>query len=485
VSTEQNHVRVAIIGSGFAGLGMAIKLKQEGVDSFLIFERDDELGGTWQANHYPGCCCDVPSHVYSYSFELNAHWERSFAPQPEILAYLKRCVEKYGLRPHLRLRHEVTEATWDEAERLWRVQTAGGSFTADILVAGSGSLSEPKQPDLPGLERFKGTTFHSGRWNHEHDLAGERVAVIGTGASAIQFVPAIQPKVGRLHLFQRTAPWVIPRLDHKITPLEHKLLGLRYTPALVRAVLYWMLEFRVVGFRHPRVMKVADRMARRHLRRQVPDPSLQQRLLPGYIMGCKRILVSDDYYPSLTEENVEVVTDAIAEVREHSIVSKDGTEREVDTIIYGTGFSVTRPPIAERVRGREGRSLAEHWSTTMRAYKGTTVDGFPNFVMMTGPNTGLGHNSMVFMIESQLAYIMGALRTLRERGATTFEVRPEHVERYNDYIDRLMNGTVWTAGRCHSWYLDDTGRNTTLWPSFSWTYRRQTRRFDEHAYALS
>jgi cation diffusion facilitator CzcD-associated flavoprotein CzcO len=485
VSTHENHVRVAIIGSGFAGLGVAIKLKQEGVDSFLIFERADEVGGTWRANHYPGCCCDVPSHVYSYSFELNAQWERGFAPQPEILSYLKRCVEKYRLSPHLRLGHEVTAAAWDEADRLWRIDTAGGSFTADILVGAAGALSEPKDPDLPGLERFKGTTFHSGRWNHDHDLAGERVAVIGTGASAIQFVPAIQPKVGRLHLFQRTAPWVIPRMDHKITPVEHALLRIPYTPALVRAALYWLLELRVVGFRHPRVMKAADRMARRHLRRQVSDPELQRKLLPGYIMGCKRVLVSDDYYPSLTHDNIEVVTDRISEVREHSIVTQDGTEREIDTIVYGTGFAVTRPPIAERIRGRDGRSLAEHWGTSMRAYKGTTVAGFPNYVMMTGPNTGLGHNSMVFMIESQLAYIMGALRVLRERGARTFEVRPERVDSYNEYLDGLMDGTVWTAGRCHSWYLDDTGRNTTLWPSFSWTYRRQTRRFDEQAYALS
>jgi cation diffusion facilitator CzcD-associated flavoprotein CzcO len=309
--------------------------------------------------------------------------------------------------------------------------------------------------------------------------------VIGTGASSIQFVPAIQPDVKELHLFQRTPPWVIPRWDHEITKVEHTLLRIPGIPALVRAVLYWMLESRVWGFRHPWMMRIADRVARWHLKRQVSDPELRQKLLPDYVMGCKRILISDNYYPSLDKPNVDVVTDGIAEVKPHAIVTRDGTEREVDTIIFGTGFSVTKPPIAQRIRGKDGRTLAEHWATSMQAYKGTTVPGFPNFVMMTGPNTGLGHNSMVFMIESQLNYVMDALRVLRERGAQTFEVRRDVVERYGDELAEQMEGTVWTAGHCQSWYLDDTGRNTTLWPSFSWSFRRRTREFDPEVYEVA
>jgi cation diffusion facilitator CzcD-associated flavoprotein CzcO len=403
---------------------------------------------------------------------------------PEILAYLRHCAQKYGIRPRIRFNHEVTEAAWDDTDRVWRIESTGGRHTADVLVNGGGALSEPRAPEIAGLDRFQGTSFHSARWNHEHDLSGERVAVIGTGASSIQFVPAIQPEVGRLCLFQRTPPWVIPRWDHEITKAEHALLRIPFAPAFVRVVLYWLLESRVWGFRRPRLMKLADKVARWHLQRQVSDPGLREKLLPDYVMGCKRILISDNYYPALEQPNVELVTDGIAEVREHSIVTTAGVEHTVDTIIFGTGFEVTKPPIARRIRGREGRTLAEHWSTSMTAYKGTCVPGFPNFAMMTGPNTGLGHNSMVFMIESQLNYVMGAIQTMRSRGVRTFEVREQAVERYGAQLEKAMEGTVWTAGNCASWYLDDTGRNTTLWPSFSFRFRRQTREFDEESYEM-
>jgi cation diffusion facilitator CzcD-associated flavoprotein CzcO len=479
------HLRVAIIGAGFAGLGMAIRLEQVGAGPYAVFERGAEVGGTWRDNDYPGCCCDVPSHVYSYSFELNPKWTRGFAPHWEILDYLKGVAEKYGVRRHVRLEHEVTTARWDSAAEHWVVETTQGTFTADVLVNAGGALSEPKDPDIHGLDTFTGKTFHSARWDHDHDLDGERVAVIGTGASSIQFVPAIQPRVGRLHLFQRTPPWVMPRFDHEITKVEHALLRIPGVPALVRAVIYWLLETRVFGFRRPRIMHVADRVARWHLKRQVPDPELREKLQPDYTMGCKRILISDDYYPSLTKGNVEVVTDGIEEIREGSIVTKDGTEREVDTIIFGTGFSVTNPPIARKIVGKDGRSLAEHWAGSMQAYRGTTVAGFPNFVQMTGPNTGLGHNSMVFMIESQLNYVLDALRVLEERGAHTFEPHPAAVERYNAHLQAELEGTVWTAGHCQSWYLDDTGRNTTLWPTYSYAYRHRMREFDPDAYVLS
>ena len=479
------HLRVGIIGAGFAGLGMAARLKEAGVGPFLVFERFDGLGGTWRANHYPGCCCDVPSHVYSFSFELNKNWTRGFAPQWEILDYLESTADKYELRPHLRFGHEVTEAAWDDDAKHWRISTTQGDFTADVLVNGGGALSEPKAPDIPGVDTFEGKAFHSAKWDHDHDLTGERVGVIGTGASAIQFVPAIQPKVGHLTLFQRTPPWVIPRWDHEITRVEHLLLKLPFAEAVVRAALYWMLETRVVGFRRPRIMKAADRVARWHLKRQVSDDELRRKLTPGYVMGCKRILISDDYYPSLDQPNVDVETEGIERITARGIVTKDGREHEVDTIIFGTGFEVTKPPSAQRLRGRDGRTLAEHWATTMQAYKGTTVPGFPNFVMMTGPNTGLGHNSMVGQIEAQITYVLDCLKTLDERGAKVFEVRADATERYNDWLQRKMEGTVWTAGSCQSWYLDDTGRNTTLWPSYSASFRRATRRFDPEAYELA
>lgn len=483
--SDPEHVRVAIIGTGFSGIGAAIRLKRAGIDDIVLLERADDLGGTWRDNHYPGLCCDVPSHVYSFSFELNKHWTRGFAPGWEIQDYLRKTAEKHGVTPHIRYGHQVLEAAWDDEQRLWRIETSGGRFTARFLISGSGALSDPSTPDIPGLDDFEGKMFHSVRWDHDHDLAGERVAVIGTGASAIQFVPQIQPEVERLHIFQRTPPWIMPRLDHEITRPEHFLLRwIPFSEALVRALLYWSLEIRVVGFRRPRLMKLAERVARRHMRRQVPDPELRRKLTPDYTIGCKRVLISDNYYPALAQTNVEVVTDGIQEIREGSIVSPDGSEREVDTIILGTGFRVTDPPIAERIRGRDGRTLAEHWGGSIQAYLGTTIAGFPNLFFITGPNTGLGHNSMVFMVESQLNYVVDCLRVMRERGSQTVEVRQAVQDAFNEELQAEMKGTVWTAGHCKSWYLDDTGRNTTLWPSYSWSFRRRTRRFDSESYVL-
>jgi cation diffusion facilitator CzcD-associated flavoprotein CzcO len=479
------HVGIAIVGSGFAGLGAAIRLKQRGESDFVVFERAADIGGTWRDNTYPGCCCDIPSHVYSYSFELSGRWTRGFAPQPEIHAYMKHCAAKHGVMEHVRLEHDVLEAAWDDDACVWRLETSRGPFSADVLIAGSGPLTDPAIPDIPGLDSFTGTAFHSARWRHDHDLTGERVAVIGTGASAIQFVPAIQPQVGRIHVFQRTPPWVMPRFDHKITRPELALLRLPGVPALVRWILYWLMEVRVIGFRNPWIMRIADRVARAHMKRAIKDPVLRRKLTPSYTMGCKRVLMSDDYLPALTRENVEVVTDGVAEVRGNVIVTADGTEREVDTIIFGTGFRVTDPPIADHVRGRGGQTLAEHWRDTgMRAYKGTTIDGFPNLFFLCGPNTGLGHNSMIFMIESQIAYVMDALRVMRERRARVVEVRREAVERFSDRMQRELRGTVWTAGNCKSWYLDDTGRNTTLWPSWTFRFRAETRKFDPEHYEV-
>ncbi|MFN2615952.1 MAG: flavin-containing monooxygenase [Thermoleophilaceae bacterium] len=479
------EVDVAVIGSGFSGLCAAIRMKQEGYEDFVVLERDEEVGGTWWANTYPGCGCDVPSHLYSFSFEPNPDWTRTYSRQPEIRDYLRRCADKYGVRPHIRTHTEVRSAAWDDASQRWEVETSRGPLRARMLIAGAGPLAEPKTPELPGLESFEGKTMHSARWDHDYDLKGKRVASIGTGASAIQYVPAIQPEVEQLHVFQRTPPWIFPHTDRPTTRFERRLYRL-LPPAqrLVRALVYAMRESNVLGFvKNPKIMRIPERMARRHMRKQIADTALLEKVTPDYTIGCKRILPSNRWYPALQEPNVELVTGGVAEVRPHAIVGNDGVEREVDTIIFGTGFHVTDMPVAKYVRGRDGRLLDELWQGSPRAHLGTAIPGFPNFFMLLGPNTGLGHNSMVYMIESHVAYVLDALRAMRQRGAATVEVRTEAADGFNRDIERRHEGTVWTTG-CSSWYLDDTGRNATLWPDWTFRFRQRTRRFDPAEYEL-
>jgi cation diffusion facilitator CzcD-associated flavoprotein CzcO len=482
------HVDVAIVGSGFAGLGMAIRLKLAGRDDFVVLERADDVGGTWRDNTYPGCQCDVPSNVYSFSFAPNPRWTRTFAPQREIWEYLRALADRYELRPKVRFGAELLAADWDDDAQRWTIETARGTLTARVLVGAMGGLSEPSIPAIPGFDSFEGTTFHSATWKHDHDLAGRRVAVIGTGASAIQFVPAIQPQVEQLTVFQRTPPWIMPRRDRRVRPRERGLFGL--LPALqqaVRGAVYWGREATVLPFMQPRLLgKIPDAMARAHLRRSVKDPQLRARLTPDYAIGCKRILLSNEWYPALQQPNVEVVSDGIAEIRPNGVVTRDGTVHEADTIIFGTGFHVTDMPFVERLRGRGGRLLGDLWREQgMSALRGTTINGFPNLVLMVGPNTGLGHNSIVFMIESQLRYALDALARTEQAGAAVFEPDADAQLRFNETVQARMRGTVWTAGGCASWYLDAHGRNTTLWPGTSWRFRTATRRFDPAEYALS
>ncbi len=480
------HVRVAIVGAGFSGLGLAIRLKQSGLDNFVVLERAAELAGTWRDNTYPGCACDVPSHLYSYSFALNPNWSRRFSPQREIWDYLRRCARRFGVEPSIQYNSEVQDARWDEEAQRWRITTSQGSLTADILALGNGPLSEPSLPKIPGIEGFEGTLFHSARWDHEHNLSGERVAVIGTGASAIQFVPHIQPLMGQLTLFQRTPPWIMPRDDHAIAKWQKDLFQrLPITQRLVRDAIYWQREVGALALVYrPALVRGVQRQSLRHLAKQVADPELRAKLTPHYTMGCKRILLSDDFYPAVSQSNVEVVTDSIREVRAHSIITEDGTEREVDTIIFATGFHVTDMPAAGYVHGRDGRSLADVWRTDPQAYLGATVAGFPNLFLLIGPNTGLGHTSMIFMIESQIAYILDCLRLMQKRHARTVEVRPEVQKTFNEKLQQRMRGTVWTSG-CNSWYLDASGHNTALWPGFTWEYWLRTRRFDPGNYAMT
>jgi len=480
------HVRVAIAGSGFSGLGMAIRLEQEGMDDFLVFERADELGGTWRDNTYPGCACDVPSHLYSFSFAPNPNWSRAFSRQPEILDYLRGCATRFGVLPHIRFGHEVQDSVWDAASQRWRITTSKGAFTADVLVAGMGPLSEPRMPNVPGLDRFQGTTFHSARWDASFDPSGKRVAVVGTGASAIQFVPEIQPKVSQLHLFQRTPPWIVPRRDRSITRFERWLF--RHVPGLQRAIrltLYSLRELLVFGFMRPKTMRLIQKIAVSYLRKSIPDSTLRAKLTPPYTMGCKRVLISSDYLPTLTKPNVEVLTSGLAEVRERSVGASDGTEREVDALIFGTGFHVTDPPIAPHVRGRDGRTLAEHWQGSPKAHVGTTVSGFPNLFLLLGPNTGLGHNSVMLMAEAQIEHVLGALRHMQRDGVATVEPRAEAQQQFVTETEARLGPTVWNAGGCVSWYLDETGRNSTIWPGFIGTFKRRVQRFRPEEYVLA
>jgi cation diffusion facilitator CzcD-associated flavoprotein CzcO len=485
--TASRHVRVGIVGAGFAGLGMAIKLKERGITDFVVWERDPDVGGTWWANTYPGCQCDVPSHLYSFSFALNPDWRRTYATQAEIEDYLRRIADDYGLRPRIETNCAVTRAAWDEARHRWNVSTQRGAYTADVLVAAPGPLSEPSIPDLPGLDAFEGTTFHTANWNHDRDLAGRRVAVIGTGASAIQAVPEIQPIVESLTIFQRTPPWVVPHRDRPITDVERAIY--RRLPALQRAVragVYLGRELLVPGLVHrPQLMHLLENVSRKHLEKHVADPELREKLTPAYTLGCKRILPSNKWYPAITRPNVELVTDGIDHVRPDGIVDRNGELYQVDTIVFATGFHVTDVRIAHRITGTAGTTLDAEWDGSPEAYRGTAVAGFPNLFFLVGPNTGLGHNSIVFMIEAQVAYVMDALRAMERASASRLEVRPEAQAAYNAHIQRKLSTTVWNTGGCSSWYLDRNGRNATIWPDFTFRFWGRMRRFDPRAYALT
>ncbi len=480
------HVRIAIVGSGFAGLGMAMRLKKDGVEDFVLFERADGLGGVWRDNSYPNCACDVESHLYSFSFEQNPNWSRAFSPQGEILAYLQKCARDYGLEPHLRFRHDVQEARWDGDARRWHIRTAGGNYTADIFIAAAGALSDPKMPRFAGLESFEGTSFHSARWNHDCKLQGKNVAVIGTGASAVQFIPALQKQAARLSVFQRTAPWVMPRHDRAFSAIERtafRSFGL--VQQMKRGGIYAFRELLATSFLYPKLSGVMQGMAERFLKREVKDPVLRKKLTPNYSIGCKRILLSDEYLNTLTQSNVDVVTENIREISAKGIVTADGKEHAADVIIFGTGFQVQELPMLALIYGKRGRSLRETWQHTMTAHLGTTVVDFPNFFILQGPNTGLGHTSVITMIESQFTYVLDALHHMRDRELAVFEPRQEAQDAFVAEVDAKMKKTVWTNGGCESWYFDRSGRISTLWPGFTFTFRKRLERFRPEEYRLS
>lgn len=484
------EVDVAIIGTGFAGLGAAIRLMQEGMTDFVVFERADEVGGVWRENHYPGCACDTASHLYSFSFAPKADWSQRFAGRDEIFAYLKQCATQFGVRPHIRFGHAVRRAVWDEEARRWRIETSEGAYTAQALICGVGAHSQPRIPDLPGHERFEGEAFHSSNWPEGFDPSGRHVAVVGTGASAVQLVPALQPHVEHLTLFQRTPAWVVPHGNREIPPAVHDLF--RRVPVLMRAwraALHLLREATGWLFWDQRVARLAEPLVRYWMRSQISDPDLREMLIPDYRLGCKRILHSDTYLAALSEPNVTVVDGAAREVHPEGVsgpssVRELGAEpHDADVIVYCTGFQSTTMPFSRSIYGRNGQALSTTWGDAPRAHLGTTVAGYPNLFLLRGPNTGLGHNSILPMIESQVEHILGALRYMSATGTAAVEPRAAAQSRFVRQVDRWSEGTVWTDGGCRSWYLDASGRNAVLWPRSVAAFRRRVTDFDPSEYA--
>lgn len=480
------HVRVAVVGSGFGGIGASVALQRAGVEH-VVLERATDVGGTWRDNHYPGCRCDVPSHLYSFSFAPNPDWSETYSPQPEIQRYLRRVADEHGVVARTRFGHEVLDASWDDDAQRWRLRTAAGELTADVVVLANGPLAEPSRPDLPGIERFHGPSFHTARWRDDVELTGKRVAVVGTGASAIQAVPAIQPVVGHVTVFQRTPPWVLPHRNRRITGAERALY--RRVPAaqrFVRGLVYWSRELVARPMlRNGAALARLEAMARRHAEKQVADPALRARLIPSYRPGCKRLLPSNDWYRAISAPNAELVDAGVREVTETGVIDERGHHHEADVIVWATGFHVTDNPVLARVHGRGGHTIADRFRTVgMEAYLGTTIPGFPNLFVIAGPNTGIGHTSLVVMMEAQIRYLVDALRTMDERGAGAVEVRETVARAWNDELQARAARTVWVSGGCASWYLDARGRNTTLWPDQTYRFVARTRRFDPGAYDL-
>ncbi|MBC7723262.1 MAG: NAD(P)/FAD-dependent oxidoreductase [Burkholderiaceae bacterium] len=478
------HVRIAIIGTGFAGLGMAIQLQRSGERDFVIIERAHEVGGTWRDNTYPGAACDIRTDLYSFSFAQNPEWTRRYGKQAEILEYLKSTAKRFDLYPKILFGHELESADWQETDKRWQLRTSAETLTADVVVSGHGPLIDPAWPAITGLDTFAGPRFHSARWDHAVELAGKRIAVIGTGASAVQFVPELAKVAEHLSVFQRTPAWIVPRGDRPSSARKRRLF--RTIPLLQRISRAWIFrlaEARFAAFAFRRIGAGMERLATSFLEGQVADPELRAKLTPDYRIGCKRILISSNFYKAIVKPNVELVTSDIRSIEGNMIVTSDGERHEVDVLIGGTGFNATRPPIARLIHAG-GRSLADAWSPHMAALHGTTVAGFPNLYVLVGPNTALGHNSIVYIIEAQVDYVLQALRFQERVGAVSLEARADAQEQYNERIQRDLAGSVWTTGGCSSYYLDDGGRNTTLWPHRAALFRKSVARFDPRHYLI-
>ncbi|MCA1006385.1 NAD(P)/FAD-dependent oxidoreductase [Rhodococcus hoagii] len=480
------HHEVIVVGAGISGIGAVIRLQRMGIDDVVILEKGDALGGTWRDNTYPGCACDVPSALYSYSFAPNPGWSRLFAGQNEIREYIERTAAEHGVRERVEFGTELVRAQWDETTRRWVLETNAGTFTANAVIAAAGPWNQPLVPDIPGLDGFPGEVFHSSRWNHDYDLSGKRVAVVGTGASAVQFVPEIAPTVRELHLYQRTAQWVLPKPDTALPgPVRAAIGAIPGSLNALRRIQYGIMEALGVGFRNPWILRVIQQIGRVQLRAQIRDPRLRRTLTPDYTLGCKRLLMSNTYYPALNRPNVEVHANAVQQVRGNVVVGADGIEREVDAIIFGTGFHILDMPIAGRVFDGEGRSLGDHWKGSPQAYLGTTVAGFPNAFVLLGPALGTGHTSAFMILEAQLDYLTAAIRAARAAGWTRMETRPEVQAAFNAEVQEALATTVYNAGGCQSYFLDVNGRNSFNWPWSTGRMRERLRDFDESAYLTS
>lgn len=476
---SQPDVRVIVVGAGFSGLCMAAQLRREGEDSFLVLEKSAGVGGTWRDSIYPGCTSDIPSHLYSLSFVPKTDWSRLYPSQPELAGYLNEIVEKYDLRSNIRLNTKMESAAWDEARSLWIVRTGDGSeISAAVLVLAIGVLHVPALPRLNGIEKFEGVAFHSSEWRDGCQLSGKKVAVIGTGASAVQFVPEIAGQVDKLVIYQRNAPWVFPKHDRPIGALEKSLL--RRVPGFrlgFRFLIYLFQESLAQGLNgNMRKIELGEKLAREFLERQIADPKMRERLTPNYRLGCKRILISNDYYSALVRENVELVTEPIREIKSDRIIAMDGTEHPADVIIFGTGFQAVETFRKLAIRGRDGVSLGVKWKDEIRSYYGLCVNGFPNFFMLLGPNTVAGNNSAIYMIEAQVEYVLRCLLQMRRRSLASIDVKSEVQNKFYHQLQERLGRTLWQVGGCRSWYQDQERRNCVLWPGFTFTYRWRTRR---------
>jgi cation diffusion facilitator CzcD-associated flavoprotein CzcO len=470
-----------IIGSGFGGQAAAINLRRIGIEDFLIMERRAWMGGTWSQNSYPGAAVDVQSPLYSLSFEPYP-WSQMFAQQHELVEYTNHVLDKHGLRAKTQLNANVTEVLWQEATQTWEVRTEGsGSFHAQFLINASGPLSTPVIPPFKGRERFQGHSFHTNAWDHGYDYKGKRVAIIGSGASAAQVIPAIAPDVAKLDVFQRTPHWVLPRPDRVFSKFERALLGSKLIYKALRVGIYWALESRMIGFKYSKTMLnfVAQREALNHIKHQIKDPKLQAAVTPDYTIGCKRIILSSTLYPALCRPNVALhpKDDSVAEINERGILTAQGQQIDLDLIVYSTGYDATDGVISYPVVGKGGKTVQQAWAEYPRAYLGTTLPGFPNLFVVTGPNTGIGHTSAIFVIEAQMEYIRRAIQAVQSRQAKSIEVKAQAEADYTAMIHSEMTRTVWHQGGCHSWYQSKSGHVIAMFPGFSFTFRMLARAF--------
>jgi cation diffusion facilitator CzcD-associated flavoprotein CzcO len=477
--------RIAVVGGGFGGVGALLMLRRAGYEDVTVFERRERIGGVWNDNTYPGAACDVPSHLYEFSFAPNPRWSRRYGPQAEIQAYLENVVRAHGAIERIRTATEVLEARWEDARRRWVLATSRGSFEADVLLTACGQLNRPSVPAIPGLSSFSGAVFHTAEWRHDIDLNDRRVALIGTGCSAIQVGPSIQPRVRSLAVYQRSAGWTFPRMDFEYSERAKRLFE-RF-PALQRLDRASILAFHELGAEamtnRPWLLGAFRAVGRHQINRAIKDPELRRKVTPRDEIGCKRVMITDDWYPTLTQPNVELVTAAIDEVTATGVRTADGHERAADVIVLATGFKTHGFVAPMEIFGAHGRALAEEWGGVPRAYLGLAVPGFPNLFLIYGPNTNGGTGSVIYTIEAGMRHVLSALREMEQRAARTIEVRRKAAEEFDRELRAALGGTVWHTG-CTSWYVDENGNDPNQWPWRWLTYRRRAAELDQEAYAL-